>query len=523
MGKTINVRNLETPNLPILGDTQLLVTEPKILVVDDEKQILDLLADFLGRAGYQVTIANNAQTALHALTQETFSLVLSDLKMPEMNSLEMLVKIKEIDPNIVTIIMTGYGTLESAVAAMKHGAFDYVLKPFKVDQVISLIQRGLENRRLKEENLRLKEIVSLYNMSEAISQSLHAELIHEITLDTIYSAIETDFVNLLLRDQSTTPLYEVGNRTAISVSGDFLFQESFIGKLLSMHAEKIPVVFDMEKCQHFFGTEICQQYKVHSFLSVPITINNIIKGMANVFSMTGKHRFTEGQRKTVAMIATRAAAALENARLYGDLEESLHQTIEGLAKTIEAKDPYTHGHSQRVREYAMLIASLLNLSSEEVETVGKAALLHDIGKIGVDLTYINSPGSLTGEQVQHFRTHPEIGKEILSPINSLSSLIPMVYHHHEHFDGSGYPSKLAGEQIPLGARILAIADSYDAMTSNRAYRKAMSYENAIAELRKNTTRQFDVRIVEAFIAELDRRIANNLSPFLEATSRRRNK
>jgi DNA-binding response OmpR family regulator len=241
MGKTINVRNLETPNLPILGDTQLLVTEPKILVVDDEKQILDLLADFLGRAGYQVTIANNAQTALHALTQETFSLVLSDLKMPEMNGLEMLVKIKEIDPNIVTIIMTGYGTLESAVAAMKHGAFDYVLKPFKVDQVISLIQRGLENRRLKEENLRLKEIVSLYNMSEAISQSLHAELIHEITLDTIYSAIETDFVNLLLRDQSTTPLYEVGNRTAISVSGDFLFQESFIGKLLSMHAEKTPV------------------------------------------------------------------------------------------------------------------------------------------------------------------------------------------------------------------------------------------------------------------------------------------
>lgn len=501
-------------------DPQQLGLQPKILVVDDETPILDLLHDFLSRAGYQVTVANNGNDALAALTRETFSLVLSDLKMPSITGLDLIAKIKEVDPNIVTIIMTGYGTLETAVAAMKQGAFDYILKPFKVDQVISLIQRGLESRRLREENMQLKEILSLYNLSETINQSLQVNLITDMALDTVFTAVEADFVNLLQRDDEKSPLYEVGSRTATNIDAAFLFKESVIGKLVTMHSEKRPIVFDLENCLHFFGNDLCTSYKIHSFLSVPISLNNRLRGMINVFSLTGKHRFTEGQRKTVALIGTRAATALENARLYTDLEESFHQTIQGLAKTIEAKDQYTHGHSERVSLYSMLIARAVGLENYEVELIGKAALLHDIGKIGVDLTYINKPGSLTSEQVNHFRTHPEIGKEILTPINALAGIIPMVYHHHENFDGSGYPAGLEGKTIPLGARILAIADSYDAMTSDRAYRRAMDYKVAVAELRKCSGVQFDGEIVEAFVAAIEKRIANGESPYLKGNANR---
>ncbi len=491
----------------------------KILIVDDEQAILDLLHEFLGKEGFQVSTANNGETAMAALANETYSLVISDLKMPEMNGLELLHKIRKLDPAVVTVIMTGFGTLETAITAMKEGAHDYILKPFKIDQVVSVIQRGLESRRLREENLRLRETLSLYNMSEAINQTLQMDVIIDLTLETTYTAIEADFVNYLRKEAKETQLHEVGRRSAVQNAPDFLASDAHTNRLLARHAEKIPVVFDREQCAEFFGREICSKLKMSSFLSVPIYLQGRIEGIINAVNFTGKGRFTEGQRKAVALIANRTASSIENARLFANLEDTLHQTIAGLAKAIEAKDNYTHGHSERVRQYAMLIATTMGLSEEDIEVIGKAALLHDIGKIGVDLTYINKPGALTSEQVYKFRTHPEIGKEILTPIRSLAAIIPAVYHHHEKYNGKGYPHQLKGEEIPLGARILAIADSYDAMTSHRAYRQAMKYEAAIAELRQGAGKQFDPKIVELFIGELDKRIQQGKPPFLTAADK----
>lgn len=180
----------------------------------------------------------------------------------------------------------------------------------------------------------------------------------------------------------------------------------------------------------------------------------------------------------------------------------LLETIKALATALDARDHYTHGHSQQVTEYAVAIATDLMLSKEEIERIRDAGLLHDIGKIGISDAVLLKPGRLTDEEYEAIRQHPEIGKKILAPVRSLQDKIPLIYHHHERFDGSGYPEGLKAEQIPLGARILAVADAYQAMTSDRPYRKALPQEVAISELEKGKDRQFEAKLVDVFVAVL---------------------
>ena len=495
----------------------------KILVVDDEQSILDLLKDLLTQEGYLVSTFVNPSDALEQINQETFSVVVSDLKMNELSGLEFIDQARRIDSNIIPIIMTGYGTLDTALSAIQANVYDYILKPFKTDQILSLIERALEQRRLKEENLKLRETLSLYNMSEVINQTLQVSTIIDLTLETTYSAVEADFVNMLMFSANKEDIVQVGQRTATKISIESLLSSKVIGRLLNFHKEKKPIVLDHDGCSQFFGRAICQQQKLHSFMSVPVYHHGNITGILNALNMEGSQRFSEGQRKTVALIANRTGSSLENAKLYSDLEATLHQTIEGLARAIEAKDPYTHGHSERVKAYATMIATEMSLSRHQIESIGKAALLHDIGKIGIDLTYINKTGHLTNEQEIHFRTHPEIGRDILAPIDSLKGLIPIVYHHHERFDGAGYPDQLTGEEIPLGARILAVADSYDAMTSDRAYRRALDHQSALSEIKECSGNQFDPAIVEIFIKIINNRVNNDLSPFVIAPARNKDR
>jgi len=182
----------------------------------------------------------------------------------------------------------------------------------------------------------------------------------------------------------------------------------------------------------------------------------------------------------------------------------LFDTIKVLATALDARDHYTHGHSQQVTEYAVEIAQEIGLSAKEIDVIRDAGLLHDIGKIGIPDAILLKPGRLTEEEYAIIKKHPEIGKKILQPVNCLADKIPLIYHHHERVDGQGYPEGLAGDNIPLGARILAVADAYQAMTSDRPYRSAMPMQVAISELEKFKGKQFDPMIVEAFLRILRR-------------------
>jgi len=190
-------------------------------------------------------------------------------------------------------------------------------------------------------------------------------------------------------------------------------------------------------------------------------------------------RFSETQRKLMTILADRVATALENATLYGGMQETFRQTIQSFAHAIEAKDKYTHGHSDRVAAYARIICESLDLPQEVTDTICQAARLHDIGKLGIRYEELNKPDKLTDEEYEMFKMHPVLGKRILEPISFLHDAIPIIVHHHEQWDGSGYPEGLRGENIPLGARVLAVADTFDAMTSDRPYRHAMTKQIAV--------------------------------------------
>jgi response regulator RpfG family c-di-GMP phosphodiesterase len=467
---------------------------PRVLVVDDEKFIREILAEFLGMEGYFVRTAEDGSSALAELGRSHYDLVISDLKMPKMGGMELLEAMARVAPNALTVIMTGFGTVETAIDAMKRGAYDYILKPFKVEEVTMVVQRGIEKQRLSAENLRLKEALGLYKVSEAITASLSLDEVMSTVVDSAMNELHADIVSTWLDDG------EGGFFERQRVMNPSFRAEIVIPPLnpaaFTAHFGSDPMLLEQGvKTARFFREE--PPIPLQSFIGVPLRMKQRLCGWIAVASFTGGKRFDEGQRKLLSIIGSRAAAAIENARLYEDLRATFQQTIQGLAKAIDKMDRYTSGHSDRVAVYATFLAVRLGLSADQIEIVRQSALMHDIGKIGCVLN-LNKPGKLAPQEYEIFKKHPGYGRDILDPIKFLHPLIPGVHLHHERWDGRGYPLGLKGNDVPLIARIIAVADTYDAMTSDRAYRHALPHEIAIAEIERCAGSQFDPEISGEF-------------------------
>jgi response regulator RpfG family c-di-GMP phosphodiesterase len=472
---------------------------PRILVVDDEKVIRDMLAEFLGSEGYYVRTAEDGTVAVKELAAGPFDVVISDLKMPKMGGIALLEEVSRAAPDALTVIMTGFGTVETAINAMKRGAYDYVLKPFKLDEIMHVLRRGLEKQRLAAENLRLREAVSLYKVSEAIAASLSLEQVLENVADGCLHEVRSDLVSTWLDDG------EGGYFERQHIRGPMLPEEASVGRLdpraVLAHFEPEATLLEQgARALRFFASP--PDLPLQSFVAVPLRVKLRSIGFIALASFTKGRRFEEGQRKLLSIIGSRAAAAIENARLYEDLQATFKQTIQGLANAIDKMDRYTSGHSDRVATYAVYLATRLGLGPAEVEIVRQSALMHDIGKIGCVLN-LNKPGKLTNDEYEVFKKHPGFGRDILDPIKFLHPLIPGVHLHHERWDGRGYPLRLRGAEIPLMARIISVADTYDAMTSDRSYRRALPHEVAIAEVERCASSQFDPEVSDAFVTGLD--------------------
>jgi response regulator RpfG family c-di-GMP phosphodiesterase len=481
-------------------DPQTVHDTPRILVVDDEQVIREILADFLSMEGFWVRTAEDGSAALVELSRNQYDLVLSDLKMPNMGGLELLKAISEHTPNVITIIMTGFGTVETAIDAMKKGAYDYILKPFKVEEVVHTIRRGLERQRLTAENLRLKEALSLYKVSEAIASSLSLDGVMSTVTDAAVNEVNADAVTILL-DDGEGNFFERAREANPAFHGDGDVGELDPKALHAYFADDKPLRVQGSEGVRFFSTPP-RALALSSLLVIPLRIRNRMIGFLAAMSFTRTKKFDEGQRKLLSIVANRAAAAIENAKLYEDLKGTFHQTIKGLASAIDKMDRYTAGHSERVAAYAQILAIKLGLSPPDVEIVRQSALMHDVGKIGCVMN-LNKPGKLTHEEYAIFQRHPVFGKDILEPISFLHPLIPGVYMHHERWDGNGYPLGLKGKDIPLFARIISVADTYDAMTSDRAYRKALPHEVATREINECTTSQFDPDVAGNFLEAIE--------------------
>jgi len=330
----------------------------KVLIVDDESDIRELLRDFLQEEGYRCLLAANAREALDLFTRESdIDLVMSDIRMPGRSGLELLSDLKAIDSTVMVIMISAVKDIESAIEAMSKGAYDYVTKPFKLNEVALNAQRAINNRKLVLERIRYKKDLEI----------------------------------------------KVEERT------------------------------------------------------------RELKSALNKLNAT----YTN--------------------------------TLTALVLALDTRDTETQGHSTRVVRYSLQLANLLGITDQkELRVLEYGALLHDIGKIGIPDAILRKPKKLSTQEWKIMQEHPTMGYHIIEGIDFLKDASLVVLHHHERFDGTGYPLKLGGTDIPLGARIFAVADALDAITSERPYRQALGFDRAAAELKKYTRRQFDPKIVEAF-------------------------
>jgi response regulator RpfG family c-di-GMP phosphodiesterase len=487
----------------------------RILVVDDERVIREILAEFLSLEGFSVHTVEDGEKALTELRLAPYDLLITDLKMPRLSGLQLLERVEAERLGVLTVLMTGFGTVETAIEAMKKGAYDYLLKPFKVEEVIHVVRRALHRQRLQAENIRLREALTIYKVSEAIALSHDLDHIFQVILRAAIDEAKADVATLHLLDRATGR-YEERVRLTASDDAPRGTPSPAFPVMTAQFAQGATIVAHGGKAGRYFTEERVPE-ELTSFIAVPLQVRGNMVGVLNVFSFTAGKKFDEGHRKMLAVLASRAASAIDNARLYGELrasndsltranktlEEMFQQTVAGFAQALEESDLYTRGHSERVAVYSEILARGLTLRDAEIRDIVQAGVMHDIGKIGVRYDMLNKPGKLTPEEVAVFRQHPEKGKRILEPVPCLHGLIDGCWCHHEWWDGGGYPRGLRGQAIPLVGRVVAIADAYDAMTSDRAYRRALPHEVAIGEIERCAGSQFDPELADAFVRYLE--------------------
>ncbi len=485
---------METQNTDIQG--------VRILVVDDEGSIRELLHEYLSLEGYQVDTARDGNDAYEYIQKSYYDIILTDLEMPGMNGIELLKKANTQGLNHRFIILTGFGTVETAIMALKLGAVDYILKPFKLDELGLIIKKAVQRRRLEEENIQLKEALSLYQISEAMVLNNNVRTVIELILEKAMNELDADIVLISLKETISSPRISRLLKSSIDISIDDV--EATVDK------EKIFERLETERYLVLNGDQIRGVRKstdsaiqIKSYLSVAIGLMGRFYGALCAFRIRKDMPFSDANRKLSAIFAERITSLLEVKRSDEGLQLAIIESIESLVRALEAKEPYTKGHSERVSAYAHLLAEKMHLDTKTVLNITQAGRLHDIGKIAIRYDTLTKKEGLTQEEYDQFKLHTVVGANILKPMSFLSDIIPLILYHHERYDGKGYPEGIAGEHIPLGARILAICDSFDVMTSERPYRAPLATEQVISELTMNSGTQFDPGLVQTMLLLLD--------------------
>jgi len=342
-------------------------------------------------------------------------------------------------------------------------------------------------------------LVGIHEFGMTATGIISKEELTQSVIDSACKLIKSDSGSLMLLNHETDELTIAASRglpEEVVLTTRLRLGEGVAGRV--SQTGKAIFVEDIETDARFMRTN-GTHYSSKSFISVPLRVKNRIIGVLNVNSPEKQRIFEERDVRLLTILADQAAITLENIELYDNLQNFYLEMVQTLARAIDAKDSYTHEHADRARRYARLIGKKLMLPEAMIRHIEYAALMHDIGKIGIDETILHKAGKLTPEEREIIRKHPAIGNRIIAPVAFLSPVAPMVLYHQEWFNGQGYPEGLVGEEIPLGARIVAVIDAYDAITSDRPYRKALSKQIAIEELNKGAGSQFDGKVVAAFL------------------------
>ncbi len=467
----------------------------KILVVDDEESLREICVEALRDEGYQVLEAENGRDALKVIAANDFDLVVSDLKMPEMNGFELLEKIREKELDIDFLIITGFATIETAVDCMKLGAADYLPKPFKINHLLVKVSKVLRDRAAKIEQKRLSNIVRLLNLSNALNSQLDLKSIcHEFVMQ-VEGNFSPDSVMLLLR-RDNQPLLE----KSVVRGRPFLKDPDLLAGVQKLAEQSLieNISYLLDSKDIFAMPMFSRQVAPYSMMLVPLFSQMNKIGVVVLLRKDNRNFFSD-ELNLLSVFSAHVATAIQNARIYSRMKDQNIEIIRSYAKAVEAKDYYTKGHSEGVAVYAVKLGRYLKLNTRELDALYTAGVLHDIGKIGIPDHILNKPSGLDNEEFEIMKTHPAIGREIISQVGTLSDILSIVYHHHERVDGKGYPQGITGEQIPELAKIISVTDAFEAMTSNRAYRRALSWEKAVDILAQGSGTQWHSDLVEKWI------------------------
>jgi putative nucleotidyltransferase with HDIG domain len=387
--------------------------------------------------------------------------------------------------------------VDTARQALKLGAFDYLTKPVSVEDLERTVRKCLELRRIRHEKERLSELVAMYEFSRTIASSLDAETQvreivrllwqrfepHEVSLSLL--RVDEPVLDMLAAQQATSDTPR-SRTNSVSIPRQRERDEQILTRahLWMLGADEAD---DSPLCAH----------EVLRTSDHPVGVLRLARGPE-------QPSFDGNDRRLLAVFASQIAASLDNARLYRQLQDQNLQIVTALAKAIEARDPYTRGHSEQVTRYAVRMMELLEAPPDKIELMRYGSLLHDIGKIGIRDHILLKPEALTADEFTVMRTHPQIGGDILRSIRSMRDALPIVEGHHERVDGRGYPHGLTGTQLTLEARVLGVCDAFEAMTSDRAYRKGMPVETALQTLARGSGSQWDAELVSIFTAMIRR-------------------
>lgn len=463
-------------------------TQPQLLMVEDDPAVRSFCLRLLRLNGHIVTGAENGVQALEILGRQQVDLVLTDLHMPEMDGIALLQQIQAQYPGTDTIMITAFGTIDTAKRALKLGAFDFMIKPVNTEDLERAVRQCLEYRAVQVEKQRLTEMVTLLQLSQTITSTLDTDMQVRAICRLLVERFAPEVLALSLLDPDHDELVLLASQGLPASEGRIALSTAWSDEQLQ------------ERHYALVGTSPHADQRLEACLVLRTNDHRI--GVLQLARATGQPAFGVDDRQLLTVFAAQVASALENGRLYQALKNQNVQIIRALAAAIDARDPYTRGHSEQVARYAVRMATALGMSSDEVEQVRYAALLHDVGKIGIRDAVLLKPGPLDDAEYRVMKEHPLIGAEILGGIRSLHELIPSITQHHERIDGRGYPHGIPGNEIDLVARILAVADSFDAMTSQRAYRSGLSVEHAIGELMRGRGNQWDAQLVDMFVAVL---------------------
>ena len=489
----------------------------KILVVDDEPTICETLQLYFEHLGvHGADTAHDGQAALDLLETRSYDYVFLDIMLPGMSGIDILKTLQGWQKLVNVIIMTGYPSMEITLDAMHNGASDFLVKPFGFQDIKIVLNRIQRLQGLMRKNWELHQELEKKKEVEELNRQLEKRIKHQALL---YSIIDS-----LSKINRSEDLYQFlihkAAESSSAAKACFLFYDEPNAQLMVLAQQGLdgmqpgsPAGVESDEkgrhllsaafLHHHFGSSNGHRIALdrvtshERMMGIPFKIRSEPFGLLLVADKAGDAAFDHEDQFILSFLAEKTALSVENIALYDNLKQSFIASLLSLVSAIEAKDAYTQQHSTRVTDYAVCIAEAMHRSEEDVETLRSTGPLHDIGKIGIQDHILNKPGRLTDEEFDRIRTHPLIGVNIVSPLGLTDEELAIIRNHHERWDGRGYPDGLAQEDIPELARILAVADAFDAMNSDRAYRSALPLDVCLQELRRNSGTQFDPEVVEA--------------------------